>query len=224
MPATLYFPRRHRRHLLFPPGLLALAGLLWLGCVAVPRIMGPTQYVKEVGFFPLHVPADSFGGFPTPQQIEDLGPWKSITLSGNSWADHFDMKIVENAGRSLAEKQPQHRALHVYLNESTSYNTFIQLLDIPNQLGIERYFIDLRKMPYSINLLGNIPHPDYPSFICGTQYMKPIKPFSEIAEEWLTESWAAIRSPTWRNTILLLLFLTALSAWKLRRQWRTVVS
>lgn len=34
-----YLPRRHRRYLLFPPGLLALAGLLWLGCVA----LGPWQ-------------------------------------------------------------------------------------------------------------------------------------------------------------------------------------
>ena len=31
----LYLPRRHRRQLLFPPGLLTLAGLLWLGCVAL---------------------------------------------------------------------------------------------------------------------------------------------------------------------------------------------
>ncbi|RSK42176.1 hypothetical protein [Hymenobacter perfusus] len=224
MPAALYLPRRHRRHLLFPPGLLALAGLLWLGCVAVPRIVRPTQYVKEVVFFPLHVPADSFGGFPTPQQIEDLGTWQSITLSGNPWADYFDVKIVENAGLLLAEKQLQHRALHVYLNASTSYNTFIQLLDIPNQLGIERYFIDLRKMPYSINLLGNIPHPNYPSFICGTEYMKPIKPFSEMAEEWITESWATVFAPDWRNTTLLLLLLTALSIRQLRRQWRAVAS
>ena len=35
----LYLPRRHRRQLLFPPGLLTLAGLLWLGCVA----LGPWQ-------------------------------------------------------------------------------------------------------------------------------------------------------------------------------------
>jgi len=32
-----YLPRRHRRPLLFPPGLLALTGLLWLGCVALGR-------------------------------------------------------------------------------------------------------------------------------------------------------------------------------------------
>lgn len=32
-----YLPRRHRRPLLFPPGLLALAELLWLGCVALGR-------------------------------------------------------------------------------------------------------------------------------------------------------------------------------------------
>jgi len=220
----LPLPRRRYRALFFPPGLLALAGLLWLGCLAVPKLVRPVQYVKEVGFFPLHVPVGSFGGLPTPRQIEDLGPWTSITLSGNQWADYFDVKIVENAGRSLAEKQPHHRALHVYLNESTSYNTFIQLLDIPNQLGIERYFIDLRKMPYSINLLGNIPHPNYPSFICGTEYMKSIKPFSEIAEEWITEYWAAILSPVWRNTWLLLLLLTAVSAWKLRRQWQAAAS
>ena len=38
-PMHFYLPRRHGRQLLFPPGLLALAGLLWLGCVA----LGPWQ-------------------------------------------------------------------------------------------------------------------------------------------------------------------------------------
>ena len=32
-----YLPRRHCRRLLFPPGLLALAGLLWLGCVYITQ-------------------------------------------------------------------------------------------------------------------------------------------------------------------------------------------
>ena len=35
-----YLPRRYRRKLLFPPSLLALAGLLWLGCVAVGTWQG----------------------------------------------------------------------------------------------------------------------------------------------------------------------------------------
>ena len=38
--APFYLPRRHRRKLLFPPGLLAMAGLLWLGRVAVGTWQG----------------------------------------------------------------------------------------------------------------------------------------------------------------------------------------
>lgn len=214
----LPLPRRRYRALFFPPGLLALAGLLWLGCVAVPRIVGPTQHVMEVAFPALHAPAGSFGGFPTPQQVENMGPWRSITLSGNPWTEYFDMKIVENASLSLAEEQYQNRALHVYLNESTSYNTFIRLRDMCNRLSINRYWVDLRKLPYSFNLLGNIPHPgyptpDYPTMVCGTsnQFLKPTKPYIEVVEEWITESWAVVLSPVWRNTWLLLLLITALS-------------
>ncbi|AHJ96825.1 hypothetical protein Hsw_1230 [Hymenobacter swuensis DY53] len=219
MPVALYLPRRHRRHLLFPPGLLALAGLLWLGCVAVPRMVRPTQYVKEVAFFSLYAPAFPFGGFPTPQEVEDFGPWKSIILSGNPWTEYFDMKIVESASLSLVEEQTEHRALHVYFNESTSYATCIQLWDICSRLGIKRYWIDWRKLPFSFNLLGNIPHPDYPTMVCGTpdQYLIPTKPYIEVIEEWITESWAAAFSPVWRNTTLLLLLITALSAWNLTR-------
>lgn len=235
MPATLYLPRRHRRHLLFPPGLLALAGLLWLGCVAVPRVVRPTPHVMEVAFPPLHIPANSFGGFSTLQQIKNFGPWQSITLSGNPWADYFNLKIVESASLSFAEKQAEHRALRVYFNESTSYNTFIELLDMCNRLEIKRYWVDWRKLPFSFNLLGNIspaPSYNYPLLVCGTsymnnssdQYLKPTKPYIEVVEEWITESWAAAFSPVWRNPMLLLLLLTALSAWKLRRQWRAAAS
>ena len=37
---AFYLPRRHRRKLLFPTGLLALAELRWLGCVAVGTWLG----------------------------------------------------------------------------------------------------------------------------------------------------------------------------------------
>ncbi|MET4107049.1 hypothetical protein [Hymenobacter sp. UYP22] len=214
----LYLPLPHRRYrpLFFPPGLLALAGLLWLGCVAVPRIVAPTLHVMEVAFPAIHVPASSFGGFPTPQQVEDFGPWKIITLSSNPWAAYFDMKTIESASLALAEEQAEHRALRVYFNESTSYNTFIELWDMCSRLGIKRYWIDWRKQPFSFNLLGNIPpDPNYPSFVCGTssQYLMPVKSFSELAEEWFKD----VTAIDWRNTWLLLLLITALSTRKLTR-------
>jgi hypothetical protein len=223
MPTVLYLPRRHRRRLLFPPGLLALAGLLWLGCMAVPKMVGPTQYMKEISFFSLQAPAFPFGGFPTSQEVEDFGPWKSITLSNSPWAEYFDMKIVESASLSLAEEQAEHRALRVYFNEFTSYNTFIGLCDLCSRLGIKRYWVDWRKHPYSFNLLGNIPSDhNYSSFVCGTsdQSLLPVKSFNELAKEWLMD----VAAVNWRNTWLLLLLLTALSARKLRRQWRAVAS
>ncbi|SHK86727.1 hypothetical protein [Hymenobacter psychrotolerans] len=51
----LHLPRR-RRPLLFPPGLLALAWLLWLGCVALPQMRGmeKPQVIMQVTMRPLH--------------------------------------------------------------------------------------------------------------------------------------------------------------------------
>ena len=54
-----YLPRRRRRPLLFPPGLLALAGLLWLGCVQLgsnPRAI--RHAVLELPMPFLHKPVE----------------------------------------------------------------------------------------------------------------------------------------------------------------------
>lgn len=223
-------PRRYQRPLLYPPGLLALAWLLLLGCGALPytKPPKPKQTILEVTFPKRSGPIGSHFAFPTPQQVKEFGPWKSIIVSGNLGADYFEVRMIESICLSLVEEQIQHRAVQVYMSEPTSYNTFIQLLDIPNRLGIKRYWIDIRKPPFSINLLGNEPpDPGYTPFFCGTSSRiisqpeaAPKRSFSEAVTEWLAERRNDLYSPDWRNTWLLLLLLSMLSGWQVVRQWR----
>ena len=71
----LPYPRRTRRRLLLPPGLLALAWLLWLGCVAVPQLRGmKRQTVMQISIPPLiplvdGLPLDSVIYFPRPSWL-----------------------------------------------------------------------------------------------------------------------------------------------------------
>ncbi|WP_460620901.1 hypothetical protein [Hymenobacter tenuis] len=161
-------PRRHHRHLLLPPGLVALAWLLLLGCLALPSII-PRQAVMEIRLFNPKGPQGCLVGFPTPQQIDKWGPWQNITVSSNEWAGYFDMRMVESVCLFIKEDIPEQRALRVYFDESTSYNTLIQLLDIPIRMGIHKHWLDLRRPPFTFNLLGNDPPiPPHYSFICGT--------------------------------------------------------
>ncbi|WP_139923582.1 hypothetical protein [Hymenobacter sp. DG01] len=223
-------PRRAQHPLLYPPGLLALAWLLLLGCVALPYIKHPKpkQTILEVAFPKPGKPIGSLFGFPTPQQVKEFGPWKSVFVLGNLWADYFEVRMIESICLSLVGEQIQHRAVHVYMSEPTSYNTFIQLLDIPNRLGIKKYWIDLRKPPFSINLLGNEPpDPGYAPFFCGTSSsiisqpeVAPKLSFSEAATEWFAERRNDLYSPDWRNTWRLLLLPSMLSGWQVVRQWR----
>ncbi|OWP62965.1 hypothetical protein CDA63_11305 [Hymenobacter amundsenii] len=91
---TIALPRRHRRPLLLPPGLLALAWLLWLGCVAVPQVReGPPLKV-----FALFTPRPLELGWHTnlfPRQPQDrpnklvISNTVHVMPSPNYWLTYF---------------------------------------------------------------------------------------------------------------------------------------
>ncbi|MET4107050.1 hypothetical protein [Hymenobacter sp. UYP22] len=228
MPAALYLPRRHRRHLLFPPGLLALAGLLWLGGVAVPKqLQHPGRTALEIALPSLKIPEGILGGFITAKQVERMAPWQSVTVSGCLWTDYFSLRMVEFMCLPLAKSGSERSNVRVYMSQFTTYNSFVTLLDMAQRLHVRRYWLDFRKVPYVLYLPSNesfLESPIYvsasnivPPFICGnTSSFPPVPTRPDVPRVELP----AILSPIWRNTWLLLLLLTALSGWKLRRQWR----
>ncbi|WP_460612473.1 hypothetical protein [Hymenobacter seoulensis] len=168
--------------------------------------------------------AGSAEAFPTLKQLEAFGAWQDLTVMGNVWSDYFDVRMVESSCLSLTKEQTQGRALRVFVAESTTYNTFIQLLDIAHRLDIRRHWLDLRRPPYTFNLLGNEPRDLRYSFVCGNGYyqsqtdLKPWRPFSDKVAEWFIDRSTDLLTPEWRNTTLLLLLITLLSIWRLGRQ------
>ncbi|NVO84139.1 hypothetical protein [Hymenobacter terrestris] len=230
LPLTL--PRRHRRRLLLPPGLLALAWLLWLGCVALPQVRGVVpQHVMEVGFPPLH---KNLWGYPVDASLQEIAafrPWQTLAVTGNLFEDYFSLRNAQAFFRHL-EADPNHnRGLQVRIGQEASYSSLIQLLDWCNVYDMKRYWVDIRHEPTTLYTFTSKPDPNYkgiPDWVCGVSggYLPPVlhKPFWVQFDDFVTAFWefgwfASLLSPDWRNSTLLLLLLGAVSAYRLSRGW-----
>jgi hypothetical protein len=239
MPATLYLPRRHRRHLLFPPGLLALAGLLWLGCVTVVRIIPPKKTVLEFAAWPPKVcsvdsdvpafVAEAWRGSPAclpPTALEKFRPWYTFWFVGSVFSDYFALQNTRFVARDLEQNSDLDQGFRVNFAPEATYDNLVQVLDLFNQENVRKSWVDFYHLPVTIYSYTEKPlkkplleeqnysSGDFRCLLCD-DVMPYIPTTSEVIKRWLTESWGAIRSPVWRNTWLLLLLLTTLSAWRL---------
>lgn len=222
----LPLPRRQRRRLLLPPGLLALAWLLWLGCVAVPQLRGVrVQHVMEVTFTPLR-PDPALQDEIThssPATIAAFRPWQTFAVTGNLLEDYFALRNAQAVFRRL-ETAPNHdRGIQVRIGQEASYSSLVQLLDWCNVYGMKKYWVDLRHEPttfYTFTTkskpITNIrPHSPPNLIMCGT-----VVEFDNKRESpsWL-EAKLQLWNSDWRNSTLLLLLLGAVSAYRLGRGW-----
>ncbi|RFP65884.1 hypothetical protein D0N36_06685 [Hymenobacter lapidiphilus] len=222
LPLTL--PRRHRRRLLLPPGLPALAWLLWLGCVAVPQVRGVRpQHVMEVNFPPLHKNLWSYSVDASLQEIAAFRPWQTLAVTGNLFEDYFALRNAQAVFRHL-EADPNHnRGLQVRIGQHASYSSLIQLLDWCNVYNMKQYWIDIQHEPYALYVFTSKPEqtdkkfPDlYNLVMCDSivEYGSEHNPTSWLGSE-LVQLW----THDWRNSVLLLLLIGAASAYRLGRGW-----
>ncbi|NVO31293.1 hypothetical protein [Hymenobacter lapidiphilus] len=229
----LPLPRRHRRPLLLPPGLLALAWLLWLGCMAVPQVRGVgLQHVMEVNFLPLDpkldLPAEYRTGdynlpYSSPATIAAFRPWQIFAVTGNLFEDYFALRNAQAVFHHLQVDPNHDRGLQVHFSRRASYSSLVQLLDWCNVYSMKKYWVDLRHEPTA--------------FYTFTTKSKPIKkllppsPLNlimcasvvEINNDRESPSWLEAQlqlwNSDWRNSVLLLLLLGAASAYRLGWGW-----
>jgi hypothetical protein len=220
MTNTLYLPRHYRRPLLFPPGLLALAWLLWLGCVALPQMqaMEPPQVVMQVTALPIH--SDAFGFLPpaysSEQQLEEFRAWQTVSFAGNQWADYFSYKQALNAAAYVNSDYTYKAGLRVKFEPSSTYDSFVFIINMLYEKGINKWWVDFQHSPTTLYMFTSRPEPSDQSFVCGTSdYV------IRLPEPEASFKFAALFHPDWRNTTLLLLLLVLLSTIRLYRQWRT---
>lgn len=244
----LFPPTRRRRQssLLLPPGLVALAWLLLLGCVALPRMI-PANYLHqraiiEMNLLPLHpdtaayyslgiYPIPAFT-YPTVKEIKQFGPWQNFYLTGQLWNDYFTLRYIRNSCWPLSENPNEHHRVRVYLSAQTKYSSLIYLLNKLEELQIRKYWLDFRHEPSVLYVLGNKP-PSSSSFggciwfaqsdAQDIHYPTP-KAFNEVLAQWLTTASTSLLSPDWRSTWLLLVLLSFVSGWRVVRQWRRVAA
>ncbi|MBF9140927.1 hypothetical protein [Hymenobacter properus] len=155
----LHLPRRHRRPLLLPPGLLALAGLLWLGCVLVAQ--HPIQFkLRNVMQLTMPPRPDSdflwggmrhYGPYLRYSQLAYFRNWHTIEFGQSRSADSAAGRRLATTIRTLSrgwESDPGRDGLRVYFGERARYASLVLVLDLMAQYNVKKYFLDLHHPAY----------------------------------------------------------------------------
>jgi hypothetical protein len=244
MTNTLYLPRRHRRPLLFPPGLLALAWLLWLGCVALlPHI--PAKYSSLfASFAPLPLQPGLYTNRLDPalpiaevRQADPPGMFVSLTplddfffsrqldfaLPTNSYDKPF--KGIEYKFHSVPKEEEMDRAISSLQRRSDvlfwldTRNTLTKIY-VYREPAIRR-LLECRGAVIPGFIYADNNFPSGPDVV----YYDNVSAGQKL-HDWITSvlspnMYASLLHPDWRNTTLLLILLALLSAIRLYRQHHT---
>ncbi|UYZ64772.1 hypothetical protein [Hymenobacter weizhouensis] len=233
-------PRRSRRRLLFPPGLLALAWLLWLGCAALPQMRGMERtYVLQI-----RIPNSSICNLFTNNPLitrEGIDPFcysqkrldslfklngYNLFLSGNLWQDYYHYRLASNLA-----VQPTNRDIYIRLHfpQITTYSHFVQFFDQLTVNDLNHYWCDMRQDSILLHIVNlRRYHVRNTNAFLDTTRLAPIlgcgtavdieggrQPRIVLTLEKTLST--LILSPDWRNSTLLLLLMGLLSLRQLRR-------
>ena len=143
----LYIPRRHRRKLLLPPGLLALAFLLLVGCgVIAPIVKERTKAVLQLTF-PTPTPL-TFGytkiPWESPQQLANMRQWESYEITGNKLLDWYNWQLAQRTIKALHSSPDSVRGTRIYFRQNAKYEYIIKALSYLNRNGVKKYALDMR--------------------------------------------------------------------------------
>jgi hypothetical protein len=143
----LYIPRRHRRKLLLPPGLLALAFLLLVGCgilkaqarirsyavlqLTTPNLCGQLNSVlKTVCISPAN-------------ELEQENRFCTISFTGNSVNDDSNMRFLQHQlyiRHTTADSVAFEKGLAIRFHDKSRYASFISVLDTLAQTKRKWFF------------------------------------------------------------------------------------
>ncbi|WBA42292.1 hypothetical protein [Hymenobacter canadensis] len=232
----LHLPRRHRRPLLFPPGLLALAWLLWLGCVALPQMRGMErpQVIMQLTMPPLNACLNShmygmtlsnydgtssqINPYNSPHcwssgRIEKFRSWQTVLFTGNIFADYFSYQQAFKAAKFVGLSPVYDKGLRIQFSAYASYSSLIYSINLLNENHIIQWWLDTQQLPTTLYAFTTKPNPSRfggDSDLILTQLPEPV----------LTVPLAEFLQPDWRNSTLLLLLMALLSAVRLGQRWR----
>jgi hypothetical protein len=184
-----HLPRRHRRKLLFPPGLLALAGLLWLGSVAVGRWRErlSRKVIIQVAFVPLSLPKNQCNNYDAPllmpiAQLQLFRQWYDARFTGNTLDDSQEQKLISNAVREMMADSLHPGGVRIRFAPTANYNNLVFALDLMARERVQKYRLDLQHQPATLYAYTYLrPRPSQEDVIDFVDYGSDII-FSRIPE------------------------------------------
>jgi hypothetical protein len=167
----LYMPRRHRRKLRLPPGLLALAFLLLMGCgVVAPIVEERTKGVLQITM-PLSRPPDEVERkhlWISVQQLENMRQWQTFEITGNKLFDWFSWQQAQQRIKALQQTPDTIHGVKILLGQNAKYQYIINALSYLIKVDAESYVLDMRIPVTSLYVLGKRP-PNPNQYICSFQ-------------------------------------------------------
>ncbi|HEX8326189.1 MAG TPA: hypothetical protein VF629_01525 [Hymenobacter sp.] len=216
-----HLPRRHRRQLLFPPGLLALAGLLWLGCVAVGTLREKLAKRSIITLFvpPTHPDSDNFLFHkPSPLalstgELNKFRAWRDVYFNGQSHNDSINLLKLDRAVIYMQAHATADNGIRVCFGPQAKYVNLVATLNSMLKYGVQKYWLDVKHQPtafYAFTTKPDVKRPEseFTNF-CGTNAAmvhygpQPLATYWSASYltrfgHWLAALWnPKLKSTTW---------------------------
>jgi hypothetical protein len=237
-----HLPRRHRRKLLFPPGLLALAGLLWLGCVVVGswREKLSPRYALRLTM-PLRPPHSSqflrFFEVPNPDTVCKSCTWHDASFTGSPVNDKHEQTAIVGYVRDIVADTMHAGGVRIRFTSMAHYSSLIFALNLMNEYSVKKWWLDITRRPttfyvitdaYKIraeNPKSNFEIAPSPVLVNDVIYHQAQTPNKKHSNSWLAFwqlKWLQpLQQPEWQASMWLLAAIATLSSWRIVRAWRT---
>ncbi|TLM88383.1 hypothetical protein FDY95_24710 [Hymenobacter jeollabukensis] len=160
-----------------------------------------------------------------------------MNFTGNAWQDDLSVRTATFVARQLQEELNQDRGLRIEFEAGSHYQALVRMLDLMLSTDQKRYWLDLRRLPVSLNAFTAYHPPsdtvevDLGRFLCDDviPHTPPTPPpplwhhqlRAELAAAFRLSTWRPLFSPAWRYSTLLLLLLPPAAAWQLQRLFAT---
>jgi len=232
-------PRRVHRRLILPPGWIALAFLLLLGCqalqqwgrqlknwnvlqVTMPPLKVDTSYVHSLKENTQQVIRNEFNLYVTPlstvgaSMLQKMRPWHSVEFNGNSLTTFLSAAATESAIQKIIVDTSHAGGVRVRFLPGATYANLVRVLDIMSYTNQKKYFLDIWHQPATLYAITNEPLPIHsaPLFMSGCIRLMPPPPVKTTLHQLLAEFWQQVESlggQTWRLPVALLIMLSILN-------------
>ena len=232
-----YLPRRHRRRLLLPPGLVALAGLLLLGCLALrpwqelAKVHGVIQLTVPIYEAHPHLPTIRFL-VPNPDTMCERRFRYQALLNGNATHDQRQYRRIVAAIRAITSDNKHNGLVCVQLASTARYENMVAMLDLVKRMNLHQHWFDFTRKPTSFYIFSSqeiISTNEQPGFkhMSGCLLYPPYTPapvpplpllyrFNQAVIALWTFHWLApLKHPSWRIPLVLLALLSIMNLWRL---------